>query len=232
MNRKLIEEHFGPSWVDFMAPFADSEKMDNILKELKAQKTAGKTILPDTKVVFRAFRETPLDTLRVVIVGQDPYPKNGYASGIAFGYDNDQLPMPPSLVKIKEAVEKDAYGGLQLDPPFDHTLLRWAHQGVLMFNSALTVVMDEPASHTEIWAPFTQFVMERLQEVTRNVIFLAWGKPAAEALKPVNAFFHFNPAPAPHPSFAARNKEPWACKHFSTVNAIITSNKLGELIKW
>lgn len=241
LTRSLIEKHFGASWVDFMSEFAESEQMDTILNTLKAQKASGVTILPDTSIVFRAFRETPLDQVRVVIVGQDPYPRLGYPNGLAFGHgleaklNNVIVPTPlaPSLAKIIDAVEVDCYSGLMLEKAsFDTTLESWSKQGVLLLNAALTVVENTPASHAELWRDFTTFVLEKLFRVKRSVIALGWGTNAADALKVVNPFFHFMPTTCEHPSAAAKAGRPWPCKHFSETNAVIIANRLGDTIKW
>jgi uracil-DNA glycosylase len=242
MNRPTIEKLFGPTWVDFMSEFAESPEMDKILAELKKQKEAGTTIYPLQQTnIFRCFRETPLDELRVVICGQDVYPR-GFATGIGFGVEAEGT--PPSLEKIIDAVEKDAYSGLWLDKPsFDKSLVSWCKQGILMFNAGLTLpettvtdaqgnVKKETGTHIELWAPFANYVVEKLKVVKKNIIYCAWGSVARDTLKGVNIFFDYMPPACNHPSHAARTKTSWQTSHFSTINSIIIANHLGSTIKW
>lgn len=231
MQRETLIKHFGPEWADFMAPFAGSEAFSTILDTLKKEKAEGKVVYPEAAAVFRAFRETPLSQVRVVLLGQDPYPKEGYSTGIAFGHAKN-LKIAPSLEKIVDAIEVDVYDGLQFEKPnFDTTLESWTKQGILCLNTALTVVDQTPGSHAELWKPFTEFVIERLNTIGRNVIWLAWGAQSQNFAKAVNVFEHFVFSHE-HPAKAAREKKPWDCKHFSLVNACIIKNRLGETIKW
>jgi uracil-DNA glycosylase len=232
MNRTQIEKHFGESWVDFMSPFVETPEFDAILTKLKEEKAAGKVVFPEPALVFRAFRETPLPTVKVIIMGQDPYPKAGYSTGLAFGIPKDINPIPPSLLKIVDAVEVDVYSGMNLEKPaFDVTLESWAKQGVLLLNSALTVCEKEPGTHQELWKPFMKFVMDRVNVVCKDVIVLTWGTAAADICTDVNIFTNYNPPKCEHPSAAAHGKRAWPCKHFSTANAILTASK-REKIKW
>lgn len=238
MNRDLIAKHFGPTWVDFMAPFVDSADFDNILAELKRIKTADPNnpvaVFPEPANVFRCFRETPLDQMRVIIVGQEPYIKAGYNTGLAFGIPKDAPKLPPSFQKIVDAVEVDCYSGLNLDKAnFDVTLESWAKQGVLLLNSALTVEQDKGGSHIELWKPFVKFFFDRLNVVCKDIIICPWGSIAGDlAVDAVMFYQHFLQPKFEHPSAAAQRKEPWKCNHFSAVNAIITAHRKGELIKW
>lgn len=235
MNRNQIADFFGHEWVDFMAPFVDSPEMDKILVELSRQrKEEGKSIFPSKGAeVFRCFKETPLSQVRVVLLGQDPYFKAGYANGIAFGMADTTMRTPPSLEKIINAVEKDAYGGLNFDKPnFDKTLVSWCKQGVLMLNSALTAVENKGGEHLQLWQPFAEYVIKTMQQVKKQIIYLAWGAEARDNMKSVNTFFDYMPPSVNHPSWAAREQVEWDIKHFSLTNAIITANKLGEPIDW
>ena len=231
MNREKIAKIFGDEWVDFMAGFVDTPDFDNILVELKKQKDAGAIIYPEQPQIFRAFKEVPLSKVRVVLIGQDPYPAEGYPNGLAFAHSETKK-VAASMEKIIDAIEKDAYSGLNFDKPnFDTELKSWPAQGILMLNSALTVVAKTPGSHKEIWHPFTSYVIDTLSKITRDLIFLAWGKDASTYIEHINFMRHYSFS-AEHPSFAAREKRDWNCKHFSLVNATITTNKLGERIKW
>lgn len=231
MQRDKIKALFGEEWVDFMAPFVQSEDFKTILTALKAEKAEGKIIYPDQTVIFRAFQALPLSKVRVVVIGQDPYPVEGYANGLAFAHSMTKK-IAPSLNMIIDAVEVDSYNGLKFDKEtFNTELTHWVEQGVLLLNTALTVVDKTPDSHTEIWKPFTEYVIKTLSDTRRNLVFIAWGKKASVFIENIHFVKHFTYTHE-HPSKAAQEKRPWLCKHFSLTNATITGNQLGETIKW
>lgn len=235
LSRALVEQHVGPEWVDLLLPFMASEAMDKILGKLREDKTAGKKVIPVVGNVFRAFRETPLSQVRVVLIGQDVYPKEAYATGIAFGVPEDIKP-PESLRQIIKAIENDAYAGLNLqavENGIDRTLVSWSKQGVLMFNCALTTVEGAAGEHLETWRPFAEYFVAALQEVKRRLIWLAWGAPAQQITKDINQYLqdHYL-LTEEHPVKASYEKRQWATDHFSRTNAIIIANQLGEPIKW
>jgi uracil-DNA glycosylase len=235
MTREKIEQHFGPEWVDFIAPFMQSDKWPPILQELTRMKKAGEPFAPDIPQVFRAFRDTPLSEVRVVLLGQDPYPVKGYATGLAFGHPKE-VNLAPSLGKVIDAVEVDCYNGLQMDKPaFDTTLSPWAAQGVLLLNTALTVPEGQAkecaGKHEELWRPFTEYVIKKLTEVKNHLIWMSWGQKAQSFTKDISPFLQFLQY-FEHPANAAREKRAWECRHFSTANAIIVANKLGKVIQW
>jgi len=232
MKREIIEKHVGPSWVDFMAPHMQSEEFKELMVFLKNEKDEGKKILPAQGNIFRCFRETPLDKVRVVIIGQDPYPKERDASGLAFSVDRDS-DLPVSMQKMFNAIEKDCYDGLVLDKlSWSGNLTRWTEQGVLLLNSALTVVENTPGSHKDKWKSFASYVIGTLNQVKKDVIYIACGTEAQDAIRDVNIFLNYT-LMAEHPSFAAREKREWDFKNcFSKTNAIITANQLGDKINW
>lgn len=232
MSPVQIEKLFGPTWVDFMTPFVNSPEFAKILADLKAAKTAGDVIYPAQKNIFRAFIETPLDHVRVIILGQDPYPGEDLANGLAFAHANN-MTKPASMVKIMAAVEKDGYGGLALTEmiEFKPDLMHWAKQGVLLLNSSLTLKAGTPGSHAEIWKPFTTYVVKTLSEVKKAMIWNCWGKEAQSFMTNVDIFQNFV-LHQDHPSNAARQNKEWEVVCFSKTNAIIVGNRLGDKIKW
>lgn len=231
MNKETIIKYFGEEWVDFMIPFVSSEIFSNIMATLKKEKAEGTVIYPEPGKVFRCFKELPLSKVRVIIIGQDPYPKEGYATGLAFGHAKN-LKTAASLEKIIDSVEKDAYGGLNFNKPsFDTTLESWAKQGVLLLNTALTVKDSTPGSHAELWKPFIEHFVKTMNLIAKDIIWLSWGSPAQNFTKDVNPFTNFLFSHS-HPAKAAIQKEDWDCKHFSLTNACIVKNGLGEKIVW
>lgn len=233
---KLVKQ-VGPNWADLLKPFmvsepgADTIQYDKIVTFLKEQKDNKVIYFPEGKDVYKAFRATPLENLRVVIMGQDPYPKEGYANGMAFATDNAQIPV--SLKVMFDGLEDDAKNGLDFEKfTRKGNLMNWAEQGVLMLNTALTVEKDKAGSHTAIWKPFTEFLIDNLTAVKRDLIWIGLGAPAREFLERVNVFRNFVYL-AEHPAAAARAKRAWNHNNvFTKTNLAIKMNNLGEPIKW
>lgn len=133
-----------------------------------------KTVYPPPKKIFRAFDLCPLDKVKVVIVGQDPYHGPGQANGLCFAVE-EGIPLPPSLKNIFKEIKND----LGVDPIPTGDLSRWARQGVFMLNSVLTVAAGTPASHAGLgWEKFTDAVIKTLNDNRKNIVYLLWGKYA------------------------------------------------------
>lgn len=237
MNFEKLRQLVGMNWANLLKPFmVEGESgtcpYGEISTFLQTEKANGINFLPAGPNVFRAFRETPLEHVRVVLLGQDPYFKAGYATGLAFGTEAPGK-LPVALQKIVDGLE-DMYNGLDFQTPNrDHSLASWAQQGVLLLNTALTVREGEAGSHAEKWEPFTRFLVKALEEVKVNTIWVPLGKPARETIKDVNSFRNFV-FPAEHPTAAARDGgRAWAHNNvFIKVNLCIKLNKLGEQIVW
>lgn len=156
----LKEEFHKPYW----------EKLTEFVRN---QYLSGK-VYPPAKNIFRAFDLCPLDSVKVVIVGQDPYHGEKQANGLSFAV-NDGITLPPSLKNIYKEIQSD----LRIIPSFTGDLSRWAKQGVLMLNSVLTVAANTPASHKEKgWEQFTDAVIKSLNENCNDVVYILWGKYA------------------------------------------------------
>jgi len=185
------------------------------------------TIHPRAKHnIMRAFRECSYDTLKVVILGENPY-TNGSATGLAFGVSESSFYIPPSLEKIIENVEKTLYKGLKLD--FDITLESWCKQGVLLLNSALTCG-NITNSHREKWQPFTKEVIKTISNNKKGIIFMLWGNNAKSYAKYIDQNKHYV-LEYHHPSYDARRNAFWDCDHFGKANEILNeNNKKG--IRW
>lgn len=131
-------------------------------------------VYPPAKNIFRAFDLCPIDKVKVVIVGQDPYHGVNQANGLSFSV-NDGIALPPSLQNIY----KEIYNDLKITPSSSGDLSRWARQGVLMLNSVLTVLANNPASHKAIgWEQFTDAVIKTLNEHRAHIVYLLWGRYA------------------------------------------------------
>lgn len=188
------------------------------------QKYSEPLILPKQNYLFRAFELCPLNILRIVIVGQDPYPQPGYATGLAFANPPNTSPISPSLELIKNRVEKDFTHLYSQPTTFDITLESWAKQGVLLLNSSLTVIANHPGSHTSIWYPFISSLLTELSK-QGNLIFILFGSNAISMQKLLykknNSIFAYK-----HPAYYARLGQEFECDGF--IKAKSRLNELGQ----
>jgi len=155
-------------WNTILNPFVDSPSFDNVFNFLESAVSNGQRFTPPFKDVFNAFKECAYDNLKVVIVGQDPYPQLGSADGLAF-----------SCSKKGKAEKSLQYINKALDT--NHTDLRiWANQGVLLINTAFTVEVNKIGSHYNLWKPFTTYLFNKLNKKKKDTIFILMGKKAEE----------------------------------------------------
>ncbi len=153
---------------EFLKPY-----WEELTEFVRRQYLSGK-VYPPAKNIFRAFDLCPLNKVKVVIVGQDPYHGEKQANGLSFAV-NDGITLPPSLKNIYKEIHND----LGITPLSSGDLSRWAKQGVLMLNSVLTVAAGNPASHKQKgWELFTDAVIKSLNENRKNIVYLLWGKYA------------------------------------------------------
>jgi len=215
---KLIEKLKPSGWSAKLKGFVQSSDFDKILQKLYDLREADKRFTPPLKHVFRAFEECPVDKLRVIIIGQDPYPQLGVADGLAFSCGNTDKPQP-SLRNMFEAIEQTVY---QEFPTYqDPNLTRWANQGVLLINKALTCEVDKVGSHYDVWNEFLMYVLDILNFTDSGLIFVLLGKPAQELESLIGPNHYI--IKASHPASAAYTKTVWDCNDlFRKVNEIIT----------
>ncbi len=189
------------------------------------QKEKGKKVYPPGPLVFNAFNLTPLDKLKVVIIGQDPYHGAGQAHGLCFSVPYGVKP-PPSLVNIFKEIKND----LGIDPPNHGNLEKWARQGVLLLNASLTVNEGEANSHAQSgWHTFTDAVIKKISDEKTGVVFLLWGKFAQDKAALIDTSKHFVLKSA-HPSPFSVDRF-FGCKHFSKTNEILVKEG-KEPIDW
>ena len=169
--KSILLKNLGEQWVDFLEEIVESKVLEGVYQKLQAEIRYPKEILPEPKDVFRAFRMTPPDNVKVVILGMDPYPTLGVPTGLSFGI-REGTKIPPTLKVISQEV-KNCTGS----PITNFTLEHWAEQGCLMLNTALTVERGNYGSHLDIWMPFTEKLIKTLNE-KRNLIYVFWGKDA------------------------------------------------------
>ncbi len=185
------------------------------------------TCYPPGKKIFEAFNRTPLDHVKVVIIGQDPYHGAGQANGLCFSVA-DGVKHPPSLINIFKELETD----LGKPYPQSGNLESWADQGVLLLNATLTVRASEAGSHQKQgWEQFTDVVISTLSQKRDNIIFLLWGGFAKKKSKLIDAQKH-HILTSGHPSPLSANRGYWfGNQHFSQVNELLKSQGKSP-IKW
>ena len=210
------------SWKQVLKEEFEKPYFEQIVNFLKTERAAGKTTFPSGPNIFNAFNKTPLNKVKVVILGQDPYHGFGQAHGLSFSV-LPGLKIPPSLQNIFKEIKADI--GVE-NPPNFGDLTHWAEQGILLLNAALTVRDGEPMSHAKIgWAQFTDAVIKTISDKKENVIFLLWGKFAQDKQVLINTDSHYI-LKAAHPSPLSAHNGFFGCKHFSKTNEILV--KHGE----
>lgn len=184
-------------------------------------------VFPDQKNIFKAFNACPFQKVKVVILGQDPYPTYGHAHGLSFSTEENVIPFPRSLQNIFKEISSD----LSQPMPKNGSLLRWSEQGVLLLNSLLTVEEGQPNSHANFgWEFFTDAVIIKLAERKTPVVFMLWGSKAKSKVSLVGSGHHLI-LTAPHPSPLSAHRGFLGCKHFSLANEFLLSK--GSIpIQW
>jgi uracil-DNA glycosylase len=196
------------------------------LKKFIAREYQNYKIYPDPKTIFRAFDLCPVENLKVVILGQDPYHGENQANGLAFAV-NPTLKLPPSLQNIYKEIASD----LKISPQADGDLARWAKQGVLLLNATLTVRAQSPGSHQhQGWEHFTDTVIQNINMAKSDIVYILWGKYAQQKGAIIDETKNLV-LKAAHPSpFSAHNGF-FGCQHFSKANKYL--EKLGKTpIDW
>lgn len=205
------------SWKEALGAEFEKPYFAALVQELHRQKQAGEVIFPPGGQIFKAFELCPLDKVKVVILGQDPYHGYGQAMGLSFSVPQG-VEAPPSLKNIFKEIESDL--GIKMSGSPD--LRPWAEQGVLLLNSVLTVRAGQPASHSRIgWQTFTDAVIKTISDRCEGVVFLLWGNYARSKADLVDKSRH-HVLEAPHPSPLARGAF-FGCRHFSATNEILAA---------
>lgn len=203
------------SWKKALAEEFDKPYFRELVAELHREKQAGITVYPPGGSIFKAFDLCPLDKVKVVILGQDPYHNPGQAMGLSFSVP-EGVAAPPSLKNIFKEIESDL--GIRMSGSTD--LTPWAMQGVLLLNSVLTVRAGAAASHSGLgWQEFTDAVIRIISETQNRVVFLLWGNYAKTKAPLIDISRHHILAAA-HPSPLARGAF-FGCRHFSRANEIL-----------
>ena len=203
------------SWGEALSAEWDKEYFHELARKLHEEKDRGIVIYPPGSKIFRAFDLCPLDAVKVVILGQDPYHGAGQAMGLSFSVP-EGIAAPPSLKNIFKEIESDL--GIRMSGSPD--LEPWARQGVLLLNSVLTVRAGVAASHAGLgWQNFTDAVIKLISERCEGVVFMLWGNYARSKAGLIDSGRHLV-LQAAHPSPLARGAF-FGCRHFSQANAYL-----------
>ncbi len=206
--------HLGEAWWAALKSEFEQPYMQQLDAFLQAEKEAGKEIFPSENNRFRAFRETPLDQVKVVIIGQDPYPTPGDAHGLSFSVENPEQALPKSLINIFKELQDD----LGIDNRTGN-LTAWARQGVLLLNAVLSVEKGKMGSHqNKGWETFTDRAVDVLNARQAPLVFVLWGAYAQKKGARIDAQKH-HVIRSPHPSPLAAYRGFWGSKPFSRTNA-------------
>ncbi|MCC7301203.1 MAG: uracil-DNA glycosylase [Bacteroidia bacterium] len=216
MVEKQADPKIESSWKDLLQEEFRRPSFLKLREFLNAEKKQF-PVYPPSSLIFNAFNRTPVDRVKVVIIGQDPYHGAGQAHGLSFSVP-DGVKCPPSLVNIFKELKRD----LGLEIPFSGNLEKWADRGVLLLNATLTVRAGVAGSHQKKgWEEFTDNVIRNLSEQGKGIVFLLWGNFAKQKISLINTDRHFiltaaHPSPLAGGAFAG-------CGHFSEANRLLES---------
>ncbi|UXP31716.1 uracil-DNA glycosylase [Reichenbachiella agarivorans] len=220
MNVKIHESWKNRLNNEFQRPYFQS------LTSFVRSEYETKKVYPKAKDIFNAFKYSPFDQTRVVIIGQDPYHGDGQAHGLCFSV-NEGIKPPPSLQNIFKEIQED----IGTPIPTSGNLERWAHQGVLLLNATLTVQAQQPGSHQKKgWEEFTDAVIQLLSDEKENLVFLLWGAYAQKKGAIIDQTKHLVLESA-HPSPFAVHRGFFGNKHFSKTNTYLKEKGL-PIINW
>lgn len=218
-----------PSWAAVLDPVLQQPEARALATWLQEEENVGKSIFPPRESRWRALELTPLDQVRVVILGQDPYHRPGQAHGLAFSVP-EGVRVPPSLANIYKELAQDW-------PPFHHpghgNLEHWARQGVLLLNNAMSVEEGRAGSHQKRgWEAMTDAVVAAVAAKPEPCVFLLWGAHAQKKAQriPGLAASHHLVLCAPHPSPLSAHSGFFGSRPFSQANAFLTRHGRGEIV--
>lgn len=215
-----------PSWKEALRAEFEQPYMQQLREFLRQEYAAGKEIYPPGPLIFNALNSTPLDQVKVVILGQDPYHGPGQAHGLCFSVQPG-VPTPPSLVNIYKELQRD----LNLPIPAHGYLQSWAEQGVLLLNTTMTVQRGNAASHAKKgWESFTDRIIQLVSERQSNVVFLLWGAHAQSKQKLIDGTKHLV-LKSVHPSPLSAYRGFIGCGHFSHANRFLQQHGMNP-VQW
>ncbi|HZH00530.1 MAG TPA: uracil-DNA glycosylase [Flavisolibacter sp.] len=212
------------SWKTLLSDEFKQPYFKQVTEHIKTEKEQGKTIYPPGPLIFHAFEATPVEQVKVVILGQDPYHGPKQAHGLSFSVQKG-VPPPPSLINIFKELHEDT--GMPI--PNHGYLEKWALQGVLLLNASLTVRAGEPMSHAKIgWHHFTDAVIRTLSQKREHLVFLLWGKFAQDKIKLIDEHKHCILKSA-HPSPLSAHNGFFGNRHFSKTNDYLMKHGIDPI---
>lgn len=212
MDVKIAED-----WKEILQGEFDKPYFEELTRFVRSEYAAGQ-IFPAGRNIFRAFDKCPFETLKVVVIGQDPYHGVGQANGLCFSV-NDGVPFPPSLQNIFQEIRDD----VGTPVPSSGNLDRWAEQGVLLLNSVLTVRAHQAASHAgRGWEQFTDAVVRIIAERKQELVYMLWGSYAQRKGQMADPLRNLI-LKSVHPSPLSVYRGFFGCRHFSQANAYLES---------
>lgn len=218
---------FEESWLKVLSDELSKEYFHRLVAFLQAEIKSGKAIYPPLHQIHSWSFMCPLQSVKVVILGQDPYHNVGQAMGLAFSVPSKLKTLPPSLINIYKELENDIDGFVA---PKHGCLAGWASQGVLLLNASLTVRAHEAASHLgRGWETFTDAVIRMLARNREGVVFMLWGAHAQKKGKGLIDRKKHLVLEAVHPSPLSAHRGFFGCKHFSKANAYLKSRGIAEI---
>ncbi len=218
-----MKQHIDPKWNLFLAHEFEKDYYKRLLIQLEVDRQKGLVVYPPSELMFNAFNLCPFDKLKVLILGQDPYHQPGQAMGLAFSVPIGQK-IPPSLRNIYKELNRDLY----IPIPSHGDLSTWAKQGVLLLNTSLSVLKNQPNSHQNIgWKDFTDHIITLLNNQKSNIVFLLWGNHARSKRDLIDPQKHAI-LESPHPSPLARGGF-YGNNHFSATNIYLESKKIAPI---
>ena len=218
-----INEYFG-DWLKVI----DRNELNRVTKTINGLYQT-QDVMPEYKNIFKAFHLCPYNNLKIIFIGQDPYPQKGIATGILFGNKEGTKQLSPSLEIIKEACID--YTVPHYSPiKFDITLESWAKQGILMLNSSLTVQVNKPGSHSLIWRPFITRLLKNLSIKETGLVYVLFGKDA-QSFKPAINHEYNDIVEIKHPAYYARTNTSLPSDLFRFINRIMYG-RYGVSIKF
>ena len=211
---KILEDEFKKTYMKNLSIFLNNEKRNN------------KTIYPPGSKIFNALNLTPFTSVKVIILGQDPYHGQNQANGLRFSVEIGNK-IPPSLQNIF----KELYSDLNIYPSQHGDLSNWAKQGVLLLNTILTVEASKPSSHSNKgWEIFTDKILHSLSSLKENLVFILWGKKAQDKISIIDKSKH-KILKSSHPSPYSANNGFFGSKPFSKTNFFLESKNIDK-INW
>lgn len=215
------------SWASLLNPEKQKPYFQDLMSFIQARRDSGVRVLPEQSDIYQAFSLCPLNNVKVVILGQDPYHKIGQAHGLSFSVQKG-VQIPPSLKNIYKELATSIEG---FSMPSHGKLNCWAEQGVLLLNTVLTVEEATPNAHkNKGWERFTDFVISCVSAHTQDTVFLLWGKPAQQKSALIDKNKH-HILKSVHPSPLSAYRGFLGCQHFSKANLLL--DRVGKTpIDW